>query len=670
MRHYPRMLEGLKKRFGSSKVSGKLVFIIIGIASTLWFLFRVIPKPSRATYPCMKAAFPFMSGLVIYLITLTGGIFSFRSAKKSFLKAKYLTAGIFLVISIVFAFVFFIHDTRPSYANTHFADFTPPDGVNNPIGTPRGIIKGGVVWVWNPDATDINCTNTQDDAYFESFNTNQVVVDSMVKYAILNLTNAADIKSAWDSLFIYHNAKKGRGRVAHADGEMIFIKINNGSAGYKCDPNINYEYVEDVDPDYAIPYYITETSPQVVLSILKQLINVYGVKQTDIAVGDPVAHIYSHNYTYWHPKYPNVKYVDRSSDFGRTALTESTTASITYSDNGTVMTDAINEKLYSLMENAKYLINMAALKGHEVAGISLCAKNHFGSNTRGGAGQLHAGLIDPNTDGNLRSAYKEYRVQVDIMGSSKLGGNTVLFFVDGLWGGNAGGEGVPIKWVMAPFNNNWPNSIFVSQDQVALESVCYDFLRTEFTTENHPGTASFGQNRRFDYPNMPGVDDYLHQAADSTNNWPAGIKYSPDGPGHVIGSLGVHEHWNNATNKMYSQNFGTGNGIKLIAIPSNLVGIKTPVPIANSSLLLFPIPVKNNMTVSYNLKQSSSVKIDVCDINGQVVKVLQNNTQPAGLLINNFNIDNKLSAGLYFCRLTISNKTENYSTSARFQVIK
>ena len=30
----------------------------VGLVSLLWFLIRVIPKPSRATYPCQRAAFP------------------------------------------------------------------------------------------------------------------------------------------------------------------------------------------------------------------------------------------------------------------------------------------------------------------------------------------------------------------------------------------------------------------------------------------------------------------------------------------------------------------------------------------------------------------------------------------------------------------------------------
>ena len=49
-----------------------LLFFLMGIISTVWFLIRVIPKPSRAGYPCMKVAAPFMSGFIMYLLTWEG----------------------------------------------------------------------------------------------------------------------------------------------------------------------------------------------------------------------------------------------------------------------------------------------------------------------------------------------------------------------------------------------------------------------------------------------------------------------------------------------------------------------------------------------------------------------------------------------------------------------
>ena len=46
----------------------KIVIIATGLLSLIWFLIRVIPKPSRASYPCQRAAFPLASGFVIWII--------------------------------------------------------------------------------------------------------------------------------------------------------------------------------------------------------------------------------------------------------------------------------------------------------------------------------------------------------------------------------------------------------------------------------------------------------------------------------------------------------------------------------------------------------------------------------------------------------------------------
>jgi hypothetical protein len=36
-----------------------LVLPFLGFGSLLWFLVRVIPKPGRAAYPCMRVAAPY-----------------------------------------------------------------------------------------------------------------------------------------------------------------------------------------------------------------------------------------------------------------------------------------------------------------------------------------------------------------------------------------------------------------------------------------------------------------------------------------------------------------------------------------------------------------------------------------------------------------------------------
>lgn len=71
----------------------------------------------------------------------------------------------------------------------------------------------------------------------------------------------------------------------------------------------------------------------------------------------------------------------------------------------------------------------------------------------------------------------------------------------------------------------------------------------------------------------PGVDDYLHQAADP-KYWPAGIVYAPNGDNIPMKGLGVHEHWNNPMDKQYSRNLGKGEGIDLVLQNLNNYSLK------------------------------------------------------------------------------------------------
>jgi hypothetical protein len=113
------------------------------------------------------------------------------------------------------------------------------------------------------------------------------------------------------------------------------------------------------------------------------------------------------------------------------------------------------------------------------------------------------------------------------MGHEHLGGKTMLFILDGLWGfpGPHGSGSEPKKWRNTPFNNDYPSSILMSQDHVAIDSVGLDFLRAEFA-----------DNMGGEYTNR-GVDDYLHEAALAYNP-PSGTFYDPHHPiGHPKAKL-------------------------------------------------------------------------------------------------------------------------------------
>jgi len=207
------------------------------------------------------------------------------------------------------------------------------------------------------------------------------------------------------------------------------------------------------------------------------------------------------------------------------------------------------------------------------------------------------------------------------MGHEKLGLNTLLFVVDGLWGGIEATD-MPVKWKSAPFNNDFPNSLFISQDEVAVESVCLDFLRAEA-----PVNTAF-KNR----PLFPAVDDYLHQAADSAN-WADGITYDPEGDGNPMPySLGVHEHWNNATDKKYSRNLSpTGKGIELlelstVAVSTSIAGRHHESVVAKA----FPNPCTTQTEVRFSLRTAADVEFTVVSADGRSTQTILKPGMAAG----------------------------------------
>jgi hypothetical protein len=307
------------------------------------------------------------------------------------------------------------------------------------------------------------------------------------------------------------------------------------------------------------------------------------------------------------------------------------------------MKSAISDKLCALYQTCDYLINIPTLKGHKYAGITMFAKNHFGSQSRGSADHLHDGLIIPASN-PVRPGFGLYRVQVDLMGHQLRGGKTLFFLMDALY--TAPFElDKPRKWQMAPFNDQWTSSLFLSQDPVAIESVGYDFLRSEFSDAD-------------DYPwlQMDGVDDYLHQAADSTN-WPNGISYDPEKDGVPIGSLGVHEHWNNADDKQYTRNLGTGNGIELVYQHETNAVSDTKHASPSTGFRLesnYPNPFNPSTTIRYNLTTPALVDLSVYNAAGQKIRTLvlgQRNQGESVVWDGRSNDGKAVASGVYICRI-------------------
>jgi hypothetical protein len=634
----------------------KWLFPLTGLACLIWFLVRVIPKPSRAQYPCMKVAAPFASSFILYITGLVAAAFSFEKARQYFHKSKYAVALVLFFSGLVAAISMISNSSTASYSSSDYSNLLtgPIDSVNHPLGIAKGIFPGRVVWVHNPDATNGNCiVDDPDHGYFMSENMNQAEVDKMLSTALDSLTGQMSDSAAWSTIFRYYNEAHGKGAVDYKPGEKIFIKTNATSA----------MHVNPADLTSTSYHGVSETSVASVLAILRQLVIIVGVEQRDIYVGDPMKHIYKHLYDVWYSEFPDVHYLDHDdySYLGREKAIASTTAKITYSDKGTILRtpegDTVyNDYLYSIFEDAEYILNIPMLKGHMRAGMTMFAKNHFGSHTRDFASHLHNGLVTPEGPGGpVRTGYGLYRVQVDIMNQKLLGGKNLVYIMDALWATDWE-LNHPVKWKMLPFNNDYTSSLFVSLDPVAIESVGYDFLRSEFTTESGADPSV----------QLSGVDDYLHQAADSAN-WPQGIWYDPNNDSTYIASSGVHEHWNNSIDKKYTRNLGAGNGIELIDIeqtaPNNIIddnNIKYFQLYQN-----YPNPFNPVTTFLYNIPKQSFVSLKVYDLLGREIITLVNQVKPAG----SYSIiwDAKgITSGVYFYKL----EAKTYSITKKLLLLK
>jgi hypothetical protein len=596
----------------------------------------------------MKAAFPIATSFVTYLVGITSVTFFFRKARERMMQSKMIMAIIFVILGASTGFVAMVSNTYETYAIN--GELITELAANQPIGTAKGIFPGRVVWEHNTNATDENCSNNSGDYWYQDDNTDQTVVNQMLSDGLQQLAGKETDAEAWDALFKFFNNEHGNGDKGYSSGEKIAIKINMNSIWYDKNKGIN-------------------TSPQIMYALLDQLINVVGVAQADISIGDPNCSMIDPAFNKCYAEFPSVTYWGNGG--GKVSAAGSSTEVFIPSDS-----EFETSKLPQAYLDATYLINVPVFKKHHRAGISIGAKNHFGSVAayKGGAWFLHNSLPVPDaneTGQEPNGEYGVYRCFVDIMGHKDLGGKTLIYIVDGIWGSTNWGH-PPIKWRMAPFNDDWPNSLFLAQDPVALESVCYDFLYYEFD-ENHPTEGLPATSDKGPFPHFAGTDDYLLQAAEPANR-PSNIKYDPENDGSELGSLGTHEHWNNVTDKQYSRNLGTGNGIELVS--QHVVTAMEHVDYIPDGFELaqnYPNPFSQSTTISYTLAIPSSVQIRIYNTSGELIHEVHYSERMVGeyeYLWDVTNTGRQVPAGTYVCVLNISNQRGTFDMSNKMMVVR
>jgi hypothetical protein len=639
------------------KSRGMLYFIVLGVVSIIWMLLRVIPKPDRITYPCQRMAAANAVAFITWLFGTAVAATFFKKAFRKLRESKIPVAVLLIVLAVgVGATTIMLtsyKEIRAAVKSANTEIFTPPEALNSPVGVAKGIFPGRVSYAYDADAVTYDAS-ASNGFWWEDQNTNPERVDRMFELSLDGVTGATTAYDGWDVLFRDANIRKGVGDVGYAPGEKIAIKANLlvGLGGGK-------EKAASPGP-----------TPQLLMSIITDLIEEVGVPGDKITVYDVSARIpdyimdpfKNHSGT----EYQNVRFVGNpmyleGDEAGRyIAAREDLDAPIHFAD--TTVVDIVWVK--SVTES-DYLINLTNMKGHTMAGVTICAKNLYGSvyipsaspeiwtsgNYTWGFGpntvtdlegnpDSHRGLhrcaaVHDFYDGNIGDLpareYGTYNYLVDLLGHPQIRDKTILYVVDAFYSGDQ--QNRISTWQQ--YRGEYTSSLFMSQDVIALESVCLDWMRSE------PSNAL----------NVHGnVDNWLHEAAQADDP-PSGMVYNPGAEEASLESLGVHEHFDGWGTKQYSRNLGTGEGIELYTVNLS-VGINDQAERETGISLNpnYPNPFAGETTIPFTLDKETGVKIAIFDQLGRIVVNLADARYQPGNHSIQWNASGQ-AAGIYFCRL-------------------
>ena len=403
---------------------------------------------------------------------------------------------------------------------------------HEPLGTGIGVNPGRVVWEHNPASVDWSDNKTY---WWETNHFSEPVMRQMVSDGIAQLAGTETAVEGWDTLFRYHNSRKNGSDNGYIQGQKIAIKTNMNGCGFYDDDTSGR-----VKEDYTNPVFLK--------AFLKSLVEEGGVPASNIIVYD-CGRLF--------PTYMTSMCTEGNLagiQFKCRDLNGPNDATMDLNSKLQWSKEFPGEQCYLplFLKDVTYIIDLASLKGHSY-GITLSAKNHFGTFETGMRSRVpqSAGVHKYLEEQKM----SDYSPLVDLLGNYTIGQKTFLYVFDAFI--CAPGESMEVssdnsKWHQAPFNGYWTSSCFFSQDPIALDSVGADLLT------NEPEVY----NRNKSVKTTRATENYLHEGALAFAP-PSGTHYQ-DGLGNPLESLGVHEHWNNCSEKLYSRNLGKDEGIELI----------------------------------------------------------------------------------------------------------
>lgn len=436
------------------------------IPALLWFLIRVIPKPTRITYPCQRAT-------VNFIFIKTGLMFATVSKPFKLLSNRFFrrTSTKIIFISVIFFILMFSEQIAIAYYQARYSLIT--GGIITPL-TEYGVNLPEPHRVVRVHANDATNWDFSTGYYWEYVN--QDLIDQMVGEGVKELTDTSTTQEAWQTIMADYNS-----------GDMVGIQINGNDFTVGGNPlsNIN-------------------TLPHIVNGIIKGLVAI-GIPQDKIQVIEPTGGGNGYRrFSYVpyfsekiHDLYPDVTLFDGSAKLYSTTI-ETVMGPVYLSD---------------LVRDVDHLIIVPIMKSITPRwGNTGTIKMMQGSisnpgSTHGGDG---TGLALPTEDNPNVVIYKNENVigKMRLIVADGIYGTWTGIHFNGGYGGADIGVSItdrPQPWIT--FGDGAPNLLFFAIDPVAVDCVMYDHIKRERDERNNLPSVDMAP---FDDPQLRGGADGVY----------------------------------------------------------------------------------------------------------------------------------------------------------------
>lgn len=412
---------------------------LVAIIALIWFIIRVVPKPSRITYPCQQVATSIISSTVVFLASIFGITTLFRKFSPFIKKYSLMICGLFVIAGISLG----LGLTAASGCSVSFGtDAAVGDTSGGMIYTKRvssfqsdPYADLAVARVYDPTVSTFQFGTSNYDYYWRTFNTDKL--QSMLERGLMEITGTTSPAAAWQKIL-----------PGATSTSKVAVKVNNN--------NIKF-YPNDW-------YRSNMTDPPMVVAIARSLV-LAGIKQENITFFDA-----SRNY-------PGAMVTEIHAEFPKVVL-----AGLGMAKSGTQLT--FSEFAYKVgipqaVIDANYLIDCALFKGHsgQITGVM---KNLAGLSD------------DPAQVLHNYKAYETSKALYEMVLNSAIKSRLVLCITEAIFGSQKPTEYLANSQLTKTefFPNKMCNSVFVSRNPYLLDAVLLSFMNVE--KNGSPNNSSGG----------------------------------------------------------------------------------------------------------------------------------------------------------------------------------